>query len=564
MKRVEPAFFCLMCALVISGCGIAPKFSRHDQAILDSDPLPYVKTSPYVESLKKLGDLLPLSPYYDPSRRIVIQIKPVTNKTACKQLPLDLTDMLKTAANRVGANVLITPYDPAYIVGEAQTGSRISKMNPTYVVDGSITECDEKIEEVSTGIDGNLRFGEGEGKTDVKAKEATQKTYSRIALDLYMMEHQTNVLMPNKQTSMAVDVWDIKKYRRIGFQVNGSGLGIDGRRQATQEKHNAVRTLADLSMLQLLGKTFEIPYWKTIDGAEADVEVLSLMGKGFQRQTPRVQLLLIQKMLILNGYSVSPTGTLDSATQNALQSFAAKHPGLTPESSAKVYQTLVTSAPATFDASTAPNAVGEAPVLPPSPAGDESGPVSSLPQTDPLSVDVAFVFNPSGGPAQYTLQNGSTMTSGDHYRLVMWPNKNCFIYVFQVDSAGKLFMLFPLNDLGLKATNPVESDAPYVLPGKGDAFILDNQTGAEKFFLLAATEKDAVVEELKNYMTQKTPVEQRKQAEMKLGMYLASKKRIRDAAPGKAIQLNPKTNVTASKIQDLDSSKIYEFSFQHR
>ena len=552
MRYLKSMITILILAVAMTGCSLAPKFSKKDQAILDKDPLPYVKSSPYAESLKKLGDLLPLSPLYDPRKKVVIQVQQVANKTACKQLPLDLTDMLKTAGNRVGGNVLIAPFNPNVLILEAKTGSKITKNDPVLVINGSITECDEKIEEVSTGIDGNVRFGKYKGKTDIKAKQATQKTYSRIALDLHLVDHANNVLLPNKQTSMAVQVWDIKKYRRFGFQVNGSGLGLDGRRKATQEKHNAVRTLVDLSMLQLLGKYFEVPYWTTIKGAKPDSEVLDLMVAGFRRQTPRNQLILVQNLLQYHGFHVTPNAIFDTATKKALEEFAGKRPELTPDINTALYRALAASAPANGQAID----TGRAAVTP---AAD-----TDAAKATPLSVDVAFVYVPAGDDRLLPLDNGAALKSGDHYKIIIKPDTDCFLYLFQVDSAGRLYMLFPLDDQGLTTANPVRTDTPYTLPGPEESFILDNQTGSEKIFLLATREKDPVVEQLSRYFTEKTPADIRKKAENKLGVYLFGKQRITDATAGGPISLGQGATVPAKTVRSLNSSRVYEFSFQHQ
>jgi len=179
-------------------------------------------------------------------------------------------------------------------------------------------------------------------------------------------------------------------------------------------------------------------------------------------------------------------------------------------------------------------------------------------------VDMAFVYVPSGDDRLLPVDNGSALKSGDHYKIIIKPEMDCFLYLFQVDSAGRLYMLFPLDDLGLKTANPVRTNTPYTLPGLEEAFILDNQTGMEKIFLLASREKDPVVEQLSRYFAENTPADVRKKAEDKLGIYLFNKQRITETETGNPISLNHGAVVPAKKIHSLNNSRVYEFSFQHR
>ena len=216
-----------------------------------------------------------------------------------------------------------------------------------------------------------------------------------------------------------------------------------------------------------------------------------------------------------------------------------------------MYSKLVASAPAKTNGS---------------PVGELSGrsALAGLPEQDPLNIDVAFVYSPTGRSSQRLMQNGATLQTGDHYKIVIMPDKDCYMYLFQVDSAGRLYMLFPLDDLGITATNPVGDGEPYFLPGAEDSFILDEQTGLEKIFLLASHQKDPVVEQLRGYFSGNTAPDLRKKAEEKLGVYLYSKQRVTETSPGEPLVLSDQTSVTASKIESLNSSRVYEFSFQHK
>ena len=54
----------------------------------------------------------------------------------------------------------------------------------------------------------------------------------------------------------------------------------------------------------------------------------------------------------------------------------------------------------------------------------------------PLSFDINYVYRKGGVGELRTIKNGDTLKSGDHYKIVFTPDKDCYVYIFQVDSSG--------------------------------------------------------------------------------------------------------------------------------
>ncbi len=97
------------------------------------------------------------------------------------------------------------------------------------------------------------------------------------------------------------------------------------------------------------------------------------------------------------------------------------------------------------------------------------------------------------------LNEGSVLQSGDRYKIIFTPSVDCFVYIFQVDGAGKIFQLFPMKSFGgvtLDNFNPVKKEQTYYLPAEGKSFQLDEQIGTEKIYFLASRERDLELEEL--------------------------------------------------------------------
>lgn len=109
---------------------------------------------------------------------------------------------------------------------------------------------------------------------------------------------------------------------------------------------------------------------------------------------------------------------------------------------------------------------------------------AALKKTGPAPFAFTLLAMAPGGAPRAVAQGG-TMRSGEHYKITFTPDRDCHVYIFQMDSAGRLFQLFPMDSFGgtpVKQFNPVRKGVPYVLPGPDKAFVLDRQTGPERIY----------------------------------------------------------------------------------
>lgn len=81
----------------------------------------------------------------------------------------------------------------------------------------------------------------------------------------------------------------------------------------------------------------------------------------------------------------------------------------------------------------------------------------------------------------------SVLYSGDRYKIDFTPDRDGYVYIFQADSAGQFFTLFPLQafkGVVVNQTNPVSAGHRYVLPAIDKSFKLDTTTGRERLFFV--------------------------------------------------------------------------------
>lgn len=100
----------------------------------------------------------------------------------------------------------------------------------------------------------------------------------------------------------------------------------------------------------------------------------------------------------------------------------------------------------------------------------------------------------------------------DDYRLVFQVSGDTYLYIFQLDPAGRLYLLFPNREV-TALSNPIECGRTYYLPGSNSWFYLDRNRGEEKIFILrASTEREDLELLWQKYRRAKEGTPQQKQA----------------------------------------------------
>lgn len=109
-----------------------------------------------------------------------------------------------------------------------------------------------------------------------------------------------------------------------------------------------------------------------------------------------------------------------------------------------------------------------------------------------LSMDVLFYYEDYNGKMQ-VLSEGSVLSSKDSFAIYIRPSDTCYLYIYQIDSLGKSFRLFPNTDYKT-ASNPIEPAVDCWIPNNKNLFELDETTGKEYFYIFASIQPIAEFE----------------------------------------------------------------------
>ena len=324
----------LLAALaILGGC------ASMDKAVSDTQKLyaeseqrklkPAANLNDYSLALQRFGQMLQIYKKGDPT--IYVQTRDIRDATNLShplvgaEIPGEITEMVRTAINRIGPNVVYIPFYPDYLVAQAQMGAQIGVTMPNYVITGALTEFDRALSGAGRSNNLSLNFGKGRGETDAGADWKRTAILSSLGLDLNLVNFSTNQMMPQMQAANVMKVWNFSKETNasLGFYGDSFGFKLEGK--YLQGRHSAIRTLVDLSVLELLGKATNTPYWRSIPGAQPDPVVVGNVRNTFNSMEQPMKIAMIQVMLQKYGQPVQINQQLDEATVQAIRHVYTTH-----------------------------------------------------------------------------------------------------------------------------------------------------------------------------------------------------------------------------------------------
>jgi hypothetical protein len=91
----------------------------------------------------------------------------------------------------------------------------------------------------------------------------------------------------------------------------------------------------------------------------------------------------------------------------------------------------------------------------------------------------------NGSEKLVRIEKDTPLQTGDQMKMFIKPQSDCYIYLLYLSSAAELMLLYP-NDLFDSVSKPGDD---HFIPNSSAWFALDDQTGKEKFYLLASKKR---------------------------------------------------------------------------
>lgn len=313
-------------AAALSACATHPATVQDAERLMAereaAKALPTSNISQYAHALERFGQMLDV--YKDGDPVVYIQTRQIADATNLSnplvgsEIPGDVTEMVRTAVNRIGARVVYVPFHPDYLLAQAQLGAKFGVTMPDYLITGALTQFERAIVGAGRSNNLSLEFGGGKGETSLGAEAKNTAIISALGLDLNLVSFSTNQMVPRVQAANVVRVFDSvsEANAALGFYGDSFGFKLEGR--YLQGRHSAIRTLVDLSVLELLGKATSTPYWRCLPNGQPDPVVVGNMRRAFEPLAPALKIGLAQVLLRRYGEDVAVNQQLDQRTRDAL------------------------------------------------------------------------------------------------------------------------------------------------------------------------------------------------------------------------------------------------------
>ena len=295
--------------LFLQGCISQPKFSKEEKKIT----MPFNNVTYFKDAFKKLNKLL----IFTNQPRYRFQVKTIENMTSSKQaMPSDSRGFIRTPLILYMNHLDLVAYEPIYNRFETKTTGfvyfpKMKKGMPHLVINGGITQFDKGIISKSNNFDLDTEFGSGDGDTDARFDYDRSDDLSQIALDLNIFKYQDRTYLTGVATQNKIEIHRKRKKNRFGLFLNGSGIGYSRYTTLQQSKDEALRILTEYSLIQLLGRLYEVPYWRcVVPNLPVDEEIVDKKVAQFINSKKINKIRRIERLISFYGYNIQQDGKI--------------------------------------------------------------------------------------------------------------------------------------------------------------------------------------------------------------------------------------------------------------
>ncbi len=331
-------------AIALTACESNP----HNVNVALPKTAPEAKATIFEQAIIDMGIMTEI--YSDVPLRIMannIMDNTGTSTPTQGEIPRDITAMVKSTLNAFGGNVMFIPYNPDFMANSMNTGYTQfeNKIIPDIIIDGGITEFDRGLETKGHSTDLGLSGTIGGKALGLEFEDQNKGSLARVTLDFNIIDFQTFAGIPQMQAINTMKLHKAIKKDSIGFSILSSSFGAQGSVKKVQGRHAAVRLLVQLSMVQLIGKYRNLPYWRLLPGSKPDLNVQRRLLDDFYTLPESLKIAIMQKFLALNGYQLQVTGSMDEATIAAKDKLIAKHNLEADSNNAQIFLTSYINVP---------------------------------------------------------------------------------------------------------------------------------------------------------------------------------------------------------------------------
>jgi Domain of unknown function (DUF4384)/Putative peptidoglycan binding domain len=465
---------------VIQGCVMAPLDVRPVAKYLEVAPThnrpvnrPARSMTSFTESLVCMDRML--RDYRIPTTLITSkQIQDPTGRAAVasKEMVITALSQMSRVSNAfrfVDYEVDIVRQDTVQnLTGLLLNANQIQLQRPALYISGAVAYVDQSV------IRSGLQVGTSATRLETGASIDWNATV--IGLEMHLGDFKTRTLIPGIDSSNELAFGSRGQGGDIAAKIGDYGLNFNLNRTSTMGSGAAVRTLVELSMIELVGKWARVPYWQCLmlDGTHPAIERQFRdwfeSGKPSSEQPNDHRLEQVQRALTARGYFAGKIeGKVDGPTREAIAKYQADQQLMpTGTLTFELYQRL-------FKDYVVMDEQGQFQAL----AWEKVEAAAKTP--DPLELKLAIAnLKPMS----------SEFEVGERVYLQITPSRQAFIYCFYQDVKGRTSRIYPnpFQRGGASLGNSVQRIPDWLSINQG--FALEANDGGSELVNCYASETD--------------------------------------------------------------------------
>ncbi|MBX9634785.1 MAG: peptidoglycan-binding protein, partial [Magnetospirillum sp.] len=287
----------LSMGLVTASCMTPP-----EKAMVAKQPstAPARTVSSFSEALRCMDDLL----WTHGKRDIYITSNGIPDETG--RLLGGTKEMVITSVSRMSdkSNAFsFVDFEPALDSVNAlywMVGVRPEFRAPSYYIRGAVTQLDENV--LSEAANAGISLP----KVDLSVSQ--DQIVSVISVDLSVGELTTRRILPGVTASNSIAVVQSGRGADAGGIINKAGLSF-----RSEGMHQALRTLVELSTIEVLGKLTRVPYWQCLGIEQTNPAFMSQSRDWFDEMSVAERQVYALRMLQADGYMPASGGDAAAA-----------------------------------------------------------------------------------------------------------------------------------------------------------------------------------------------------------------------------------------------------------
>lgn len=191
-------------------------------------------------------------------------------------------------------------------------------MIPNYYIRGAITQLDAGV--------ASDRIGGGIAMANLALGINKDQMVSMASMDLNIGDMVSRQILPGMNATNSIAIVRRGQGADVDAKIGKVGVFFNMSMDRSEGTHASIRTLVELSLIEVLGKLAQVPYWKCLEIPQTNPQMQSQARDWYDTMKPKERVLLVQRSLIGGGYMGGrPTGRVDRSTRTAIGRYQAEN-----------------------------------------------------------------------------------------------------------------------------------------------------------------------------------------------------------------------------------------------